>query len=66
MTLANSLEELKAVFEDINKKMEALEACEPEDENSSEYENWCEECEKLAVDSETVMSLIDEKMRTML
>ena len=42
--------------------MEGLEAKEPADENSPEYESWCEECETLAVDSETLMSLIDYKM----
>ena len=66
VTTATSLEELKAVFEQINKKMEELEAKEPAEENSKEYEKWCEECEALAVESETVMSLIDEKMRKML
>ena len=66
VTTATSLEELKAVFEQINKKMEELEAKEAADENSKEYERWCEECEALAVESETVMSLIDEKMRKML
>lgn len=57
-----TLEELKKELEDINKKMETLEAKEPADENSAEYDAWCEECEALAVKSETVMTMIDIKM----
>ena len=49
-------------FELVNNRMEGLEAKEPADENSPEYEAWCEGCETLAVDSETLMSLIDYKM----
>lgn len=66
VTTATSLEELKEVFEEINRKMEALEAEEPADEDSAEYDAWCEKCDALAVESETIMSLIDEKMRKML
>ena len=62
VTKDSSLDEIKKEFELVNKKMEGLEAKEPADENSPEYEAWCEECETLAVDSETLMSLIDYKM----
>ena len=53
-----SLEELKQAFGELNKKMEELESQEPEDENSHAYE----ECENLAVRSETIMTWIDRKM----
>lgn len=62
VTKDSLLDEIKKEFELVNKMMEGLEAKEPADENSSEYEAWCEECETLAVDSETLMSLIDYKM----
>lgn len=61
-TKDSSLDEMKKEFDLVNKKMEGLEAKEPADENSAEYQAWCEECEILAVDSETLMSLIDYKM----
>lgn len=56
------LEDIKAEFAEVNKMMEALEAREPEDETSEAYEKWVEECEQLALDSESLMSLIDYKM----
>lgn len=56
------LEDIKAEFAEVNKMMEALEAREPEDEVSEAYEKWVEECEQLALDSESLMSLIDYKM----
>ena len=56
------LEDIKAEFAEVNKMMEALEAREPEDEASEAYENCIEECEQLALDSESLMSLIDYKM----
>lgn len=56
------LEDIKAEFAEVNKMMEALEAREPEDEASEAYEKWVEECEQLAFDSESLMSLIDYKM----
>ena len=62
VTKDSSLDEIKKEFELVNKMMEGLEAKEPADEKSQEYEAWCEECETLAVDSETLMSLIDYKM----
>lgn len=62
VTKDSSLDEIKKEFELVNQKMESLEAREPADENSAEYEAWCEECETLAVDSETLMSLIDFKI----
>lgn len=62
VTKDSSLDEIKKEFELVNKMMEGLEAKEPADENSPEYEAWCDECETLAVDSETLMSLIDYKM----
>lgn len=62
VTKDSSVDEIKKEFELVNQKMEDLEAREPADENSAEYEAWCEECETLAVDSETLMSLIDFKM----
>lgn len=63
ITTATSLAELKEVFAKINARMEELEGLEPADENSAEYDAWAAECEELAVQSETVMSLIDEKTR---
>lgn len=57
-----TLEELKKELEDINTQMEKLEASEPADENSKEYDEWVEACERLAVKSETVMTMIDVKM----
>ena len=56
------LEDIKAEFAEVNKMMEALEAREPEDEASEAYEKWIGECEQLALDSESLMSLIDYKM----
>lgn len=56
------LEDIKAEFAEVNKMMEALEAREPEDEASEAYEKWIKECEQLALDSESLMSLIDYKM----
>lgn len=41
---------------------EALEAKEPEDEASEAYDKWIEECEQLAIESESLMTLIDYKM----
>ena len=55
VTKDSLLDEIKKEFELVNKMMEGLEAKEPADENSPEYEAWC-------VDSETLMSLIDYKM----
>lgn len=57
-----SIEELKKELEKINSKMEALEKEEPADENSKEYDQWCEKCQELAVKSETVMTMIDIRM----
>ena len=37
--------------------MEALEAQEPEDEASEAYDKWIEECEQLAIESESLMTL---------
>lgn len=62
VTENSSLEELKKAFDELNKKMEELEACEPENGNSTEYEEWERECEELAVRSETLMTWIDQKM----
>lgn len=62
VTKESSLDEIKKEFELVNKMMEEMEAKEPSDEESAEYEAWCEECEALAIDSETLMSLIDYKM----
>lgn len=61
-TKQSSLEEIKAEFAEVNKLMEQLEAREPSDENSSEYASWVEECESLAIESESLMTLIDYKM----
>mgnify|MGYP001345935425 CR=1 FL=1 len=38
------------------------EAKEPEDEASEAYDKWIEECEQLAIESESLMTLIDYKM----
>lgn len=56
------LEDIKAEFAEVNKMMEELEAREPEDEVSEAYEKWIEECEQMAIESESLMSLIDYKM----
>ena len=56
------LEAIQAEFAEVNKMMEALQAREPEDEASEAYEKWIEKCEQLALDSESLMSLIDYKM----
>ena len=56
------LEDIKAEFAEVNAMMEALEAKEPEDEASEAYDKWIEECEKLAIESESLMTLIDYKM----
>lgn len=61
-TKESLLEDIKAEFAEVNKMMEELEAREPEDETSEAYEKWVEECEQLALDSESLMSLIDYKM----
>ena len=53
------LEDIKAEFAEVNAMMEALEAKEPEDEA---YDKWIEECEQLAIESESLMTLIDYKM----
>ena len=56
------LEDIKAEFAEVNKMMEELEAREPEDEAGGAYEKWIEECEQMAIESESLMSLIDYKM----
>lgn len=62
VTENSSLEDLKKAFDELNKKMESLEASEPADENSGAYKDWEQECENLAVRSETIMTWIDLKM----
>ena len=54
------LEDIKAEFAEVNAMMEALEAKEPEDEASEAYDKWIEECEQLAIESESLMTLIDK------
>ncbi len=61
-TKESSLEEIKKEFAEVNAKMEVLTENEPADENSEEYAKWVEECETLALDSESLMTLIDLKM----
>ena len=61
-TKQSLLEDIKAEFAEVNKMMEELEAREPDDEASEAYEKWIEECEQLAIESESLMSLIDSKM----
>lgn len=61
-TKESALEDIKAEFAEVNKKMEELEGIEPADENSVEYEQWIAQCEELAIESESLMSLIDYKM----
>ena len=56
------LEDIKAEFAEVNALMEALEAQAPEDVASDAYEKWREECEQLAIESESLMTLIDYKM----
>ena len=56
------LEDIRAEFAEVNAMMEALEAKEPEDEASEAYDKWIEECEQLAIESESLMTLIDYKM----
>ena len=53
------LEDIKAEFAEVNAMMEALEAKEPEDEASEAYDKWIEE---FAIESESLMTLIDYKM----
>ena len=55
------LEDIKAEFAEVNAMMEALEVKEPEDEASEAYDKWIEECEQLAIESESLMTLIDYK-----
>ena len=62
ISVFSSLEDLKKELERINQKMEELEATEPANESSQEHKTWEETCEKLAVESETVMTWIDRKM----
>ena len=57
------LEDIKAEFAEVNAMMEALEAKEPEDEASEAYDKWIEECEQLAIESESLMTLIDYKKK---
>ena len=54
------LEDIKAEFAEVNAMMEALEA--KEHEASEAYDKWIEECEQLAIESESLMTLIDYKM----
>ena len=56
------LEDIKQIAMRCNAMMEALEAKEPEDEASEAYDKWIEECEQLAIESESLMTLIDYKM----
>ena len=51
------LEDIKAEFAEVNAMMEALEA-----KASEAYDKWIEECEQLAIESESLMTLIDYKM----
>ena len=62
ISLFSSLEDLKKELERINRRMEELEAAEPANESGSEHKQWEETCDKLAVESETVMTWIDRKM----
>lgn len=62
ISLFSSLEDLKKELERINRRMEELEAAEPANESGSEHKLWEETCDKLAVESETVMTWIDRKM----
>ena len=67
------LEDIKAEFAEVNAMMEALEAKAQklgveiiydtkEDEAREAYDKWIEECEQLAIESESLMTLIDYKM----
>ncbi len=56
-----TLKEIKEAFAELNARMEELEAKEPKNENSPEYEAWAEECENLAFRSELLMTWIDRK-----
>ena len=60
------LEDIKAEFAEVNAMMEALEAKEPEDEASEAYDKWIEECEQLAIESESLMTLIACKHASMI
>lgn len=62
VTENSSLEEIKKAFDELNQRMGELEANEPQDEGSVEYEAWEQECGELAVRSETLMTWIDRKM----
>ena len=53
------LEDIKAEFAEVNAMMEALEA---KDEASEAYDKSIGECEQLAIESESLMTLIDYKM----
>ena len=57
-----SLKRISRELPEVNAMMEALEAKEPEDEASEAYDKWIEECEQLAIESESLMTLIDYKM----
>ncbi len=56
------LEDIRKAFDQLNARMCALEAAEPEDENSPAYEQWERECDDLAFRSEELMTWIDRKM----
>ncbi len=62
VSVFSSLEELKKELARIDGEMAKLEATEPANESSGEHRQWEEACEKLAVQSETVMTWIDRKM----
>ena len=62
ISVFSSLEDMKKELERINRQMEELENTEPANESSWEHKTWEETCEKLAVESETVMTWIDRKM----
>lgn len=61
VTEASALEELRRAFDELNRRMEELERAEP-DAGSAEYGAWENECEELAMRSETIMTWIDRKM----
>ena len=52
----------EAEFAEVKAMMGELEAKGPEDEASEAYDKWIEECEQLAIESESLMTLIDYKM----
>ena len=62
VTFQSSIEEIQEALDEVNKRFEEYESKEPKNESSAAHKEWEQQCEELAVISETLMTWIDKKM----